>query len=277
MRFSQEICARLLQSSESSFRAEAISKKPQCLAGFWKKVRVLCHVDLSTVLPVYTWQLVFLRVRKQEGCHNAFFDLASEVTRYHTAIFLCLVRESQGEELSSISCKQFMDKAHVTGSHKRILNIPSYLRFTNSIHKSVNRGQTLKVSCTWVIPSLKWPHWGSCNWYICQEEGFSNGFLETPPSDNGVWLKLLLWCYGNTTYDFQKREWTQKKLKLETVLIILFFGGKNDWPIYSNPVLVCFFFFILGIVLFGLYIRKTSELSWLLDITKHYRAMSLWS
>lgn len=127
--------ARLLQSSESSFRAEAICKKSQCLAGYWKEVRVLCHVDLSTGLPVYTWQLVFLRVRKQEGCHNAFFDLASEVTHYHTAIFLCLVRESQGEELSSISCKQFTDKAHVTRSHKRILNIPSYLRFTNSISK----------------------------------------------------------------------------------------------------------------------------------------------
>lgn len=48
---------------------------------------------------------------------------------------------------------------------------------------------------------------------------------------------------------------------------------KNDRPIYSNPiVVVVVVVLILGIVLFGLQKRKTSELSWLLDITKHYRA-----
>lgn len=68
-----------------------------------------------------------------------------------------------------------------------------------------------------------------------------------------------------------RRELIQKIAKV-SVLIILFLGQKKVIKQYTAVkcfVCVCVCFLIWGIVLFGCVGRKTSEPSWLLDITKH--------
>lgn len=214
MRFSQEICARLLQSSDSSFRAEAIGKKPQCLAGYWKEVTVFRHVDLSTVLPDCrnNTEVGLSGSEKARRMSQCFFWSGRRSQHTITMSYSYALEDSlKGEELSSTSCKQFTDKVRVARSHKRILNSFSYLRFTNSIHEISKQRTNLESVLYLSHPTLEVAHRGSCNWYSCQQERFGNGFLETPPSDNGVWLKLFLWCYENTTYDFsEKRADTEK-------------------------------------------------------------------
>lgn len=158
MRFSQKsawgCCSHLTVHSE--LRLLARSPVP-C---YWKEVTVFGHVNLSTVLPdcPNNMEVGLSGSEKARRMSQCFFWSSRRSQHSITVPYSYALEDSlKGEELSSTSCKQFMDRVHVARSHKRILNISSYLRFTNSIQESVNRGQTLKVSCIWVIPPLKWP------------------------------------------------------------------------------------------------------------------------
>lgn len=92
-----------------------------------------------------TWQLVFRKVsdptrKARRKAHCLFWPCPQ---KSHIVTLTYWKRVTSGIKLH-LSLEQFMDRPHITGSHKRTLKVPLYLRFSNCIHESVNKGQTLK-------------------------------------------------------------------------------------------------------------------------------------
>ena len=193
--------------------AKAVGGKPQCLAGGWKAVTVFCHRDLSTgcLSVLVTWLLVFPGV-SEPTCFLTSPWKSQTVTLTYSYAMEGVTGEGIKLHLSQTICGQ--------STHNKVMqedfesySLPGIVQLY--IWTS-NKGQTLKGPV--LEPSHPWS--GPCG--SCQEGKLGNGFLETPSSGNGIWLKLHLWCNGNAIDDFQKRESIWKKLKFEIILIILY-------------------------------------------------------